>query len=136
MKKKEHKKRKNALTETLESNRYEMLGKLSRKRVKRVFTPKIYVMHRKRRKSTQYDYRVQNPLYPFLCLSYRTQAPLQPKRPHKVCGICCCSEIRMYSNLRVWYCMLCCECKHPNHERCCEYVKKLAGNEVSDVEMW
>jgi hypothetical protein len=74
--------------------------------------------------------------YPFLCLSHRTQAPLQPKRPRKVCGICCCREIRMYSNLRVWYCILCCECTHPNHERCCEWVKKLAGNEVSDVEMW
>jgi hypothetical protein len=63
-KKKKIRKEKIALAETLESNRYEMLGKLSRKRVKRVFTPKIYVMHRKRRKSTQYDYRVQNPLLP------------------------------------------------------------------------
>ena len=71
--------------------------------------------------------------YPFLCLSYHTQAPLQPKRPHKVCGICCCSEIRRYSNLRVWYCILCCECKHPNHERCCECVKSL---QVTRLLMW
>lgn len=91
---------------------------------------------KKKRKSNNMNVEFNTICYPFLCLSYRTQAPLQPKRPHKVCGICCCSEIRMYSNLRVWYCMLCCECKHPSHERCCKYVKKLAGNEASDVEMW
>ena len=112
-KKRKKKKRKNALAETLESNRYEMLGKLSRKRVKRVFTPKIYVMHRKRRKSTQYDYRVQNPLLPIFFVYPTVPKPrYNLKRPQKVCGICCGSDIRMYSKLRVWYCILCCECTH------------------------
>ena len=120
--KKEEKKRKKNKREKMHLPRLKTLAhikcskNLSRKRVKRVkLTPRVYVMHEKKRerKITQHDYRVQNPLLSNFFVYPTVPKPrYNLKRPQKVCGICCGSDIRMYSKLRVWYCILCCECTH------------------------